>query len=200
MSSLRRVEVGDAGLRYASDVLAADGGLSKALRREWSRFHRASALLPFDLAPQVTMNFLAGGVFPAGDGFDSPEGVRSSDAALAAMIDAFLRGSSTHLAIIEDFNRVRGDARLDECDWVAYSGREVYHLCIPPTSPDRIKQIVRAAHTGPIFIGTLSSLPPVWQVRPGEEIVPVMFDTMARTAQCVIVGAYGGESYLLIEP
>lgn len=200
MSSIRRVDVGDAGLQYASDVLAADGGLSKALRREWSRFRRASALLPFELPPQVTLNFLAGGVFPAGDGFDSAEGIRSSDVALASMIDAFLRGSPTHLAIIEDFNRVRGDARLDECDWVAYCGREVYHLGVPPTSPDRIKQIVRSAHTGPIFVGVLSSLPPVWQVRPGEEIVPVMFDTMARNARCVIVGAYGGESYLLIEP
>ena len=59
---------------------------------------------------------------------------------------------------------------------------------------------MQAAHTGPIFIGALSSLPPMWQVRPGEEIVPVMFDSMARNAGCVIVGAYGGESYLLIEP
>ena len=200
MSSTRRVDVGEAGMRYALDVLAADGGLSRALRHEWSRFRHASALLPFDLAPQLAVNFLAGGIFPGGDGLDSPEGVRSSDVALAAMIDTFLRGSSTHLAIIEDFNRVRGDARLDACDWVAYSGREVYHLAVSPTSPDRIKQIVQAAHTGPIFIGVLSSLPPMWQVRPGEEIVPVMFDSMARNAGCVIVGAYGGESYLLIEP
>lgn len=200
MSSIRRVDVGEAGLRYASEVVAADGGLSQALRREWSRFRYASALLPFDLAPQLAVNFLAGGVFPGGDGLDSAEGVRSSDVALAAMIDTFLGGSSTHLAIIEDSNRVRGDARLDECDWIAYHGREVYHLCIPPTSPDRVKRIVGSAHTGPIFIGALTSLPPMWRVRPGEEIAPVMFDRMARNARCVIVGAYGGESYVLIEP
>ncbi len=200
MSSIRRVDVGDAGLRYASDVMAADGGLSKALRREWSRFTRASALLPFDLAPQLAANFLTGGVFPGGDGLDSAEGARSSDASLATMIDAFLRGSPTHLAIFEDFNRFRGDARLDSCDWIAYHHREVYHLGIAPTSPERLTQIVRSAHAGPIFIGALSSLPPVWQVRPDEEIVPVMFDTIARNARCVIVGAYGGESYLLIEP
>ena len=106
MSSIRRVDVGEAGLRYASDVMAADGGLSKALRREWSRFTRASALLPFDLAPQLAANFLTGGVFPGGDGLDSAEGARSSDASLATMIDAFLRGSPTHLAIFEDFNLV----------------------------------------------------------------------------------------------
>lgn len=112
-----------------------------------------------------------------------------------------LRGTSPAQArvrvLIENAYARKGDANLTRRkSRHAYCGDDVFHVLLHGASRSDVALAIREAKAIPTFLGVLGD---AHSHRWGLEIAGPELDDFAESASAVFVGAYDGESFVLLQ-
>ncbi len=129
------------------------------------------------------------------------EPVPNTDPWLVSIIQPFLAGDENRVCIFEEWTSHSSDAHwsTNKSDIVTFVEGEVYYVLLSGDAETRIRKAVRqGGGAWPGLLAAMTSMParePISSETRG--IRRTQLKTLAERTECLAVGAYDGESYLV---
>lgn len=194
-------DLGPGATEFVRSRLECGHALAQALMAHLPDFTgRASTFVPSGVDAASLTDFMAGGKLPRAPAM-RVEGtliapVRNAYYVLSRLIERYAAAGPERAAIIENANARKGDPSLvTRRSRLAYSGDTVLHVISHGVAGDGVEAAVREAKSVPTFVGALGESP---QAGWGLEISEAQLDEFARSVSAMFVGAYDGESFVLL--
>lgn len=189
ISSLKDLELGDAGSDYVEGRLRMGNSLALAIH---ARFK--------PIGKRCTTHLAKGTSLEACYRFDDG-GVTSSTASLSWLVDIvrnYLSEGSDRVVVLEDALSRKGDAVLGRLQArVRYFNNEVYRVLRPRDNSDyAIRTTISEASAPHQLVGVFTKEPPSAD-QAFDEISNEELEWWSNAASSVVVQAYDGEGYLV---
>lgn len=197
------IALGPAAVDYVQGHLAKGHRLARYVGADLLPVRRAFTLLPRDVTHRNLDTFEEGGRLPTEITMDSgTTRIPDMNAALCQHIHAFVSRDAERACILENALARSGDVHLARLPHLVFHEPEVYHLIRQPyRTTNQIIATIKAAKSVQELIGVMTTLPNGLgnAISNSPYLSEADLRELAKAWQAVFVGAYDGESYIIVE-